>query len=275
MAGSPAPKEPSEDRLTEESSAAESATDRQIPDELSADFSDRLTDPDAFELVTELAHDIRSPLNSILFLSEVLRSGRSGPVSEHQRTQLGLIYSASLGMISVVSNIMELATDRQGPDDEQPSPFSIARVFDSVDQMVRPMAEEKGLVLEFVVPAADHWVGYPGKIGRVILNLTTNALKFTEEGRVSVEARRIGKERVLFSVNDTGRGISQDEMETLFQPFRKAPGRSGHFFSGSGLGLSIARRLVHAMDSSLGVETQPGRGTRFDFALVMSSIDRP
>lgn len=267
MAASPSPKDP--DDPTREIPES----DRQISDD-SDSFSERLADPDAFELVTELAHDIRSPLNSILFLSEVLRSGRSGPVSDHQRSQLGLIYSASLGIISVVNNIMELATDRRGPDEEEASPFSIARVFDSVDQMVRPMAEEKGLALDFVVPASDQWMGYPGKIGRVVLNLTTNALKFTEEGRVSVEARAIGPERVLFSVSDTGRGMSPDEVETLFQPFRKSPGRSGHFFSGSGLGLSIARRLVEAMSARLEVETQPGRGTRFDFALSLPPIVR-
>lgn len=241
-------------------------------DEPDADFEQRLAEPDAFELVTEMAHDIRSPLNSILFLSEVLRSGRSGPMSDHQRSQLGLIYSASLGIISVVNDIMELASDRHGKSPDEPIPFSIARVFESVEQMVRPMAEEKGLTLSFVRPEQDQWHGHPGRIGRVILNLTTNALKFTDKGGVDVEARRIGSERVLFSVSDTGRGITDHDLQRLFHPFQKSDARAGHFFSASGLGLSIAKRLVASMGSELEVQTERGRGTRFDFMLNLRAV---
>ena len=231
------------------------------------DLARRLLEPDAFELVVELAHDLRSPLNSILFLSEVLRSGHSGSVNDHQRSQLGLMYSATLGLISVVSDVMELASDRRGADEEPRVPYSIGRVFESVQEMVRPMAEEKRLTLEFRLPDYDQVVGHPTRLARVLLNLTTNALKFTEDGGVTVAAERLAAHRIEFSVSDTGRGISEEQLGLIFQPFRKSEYRKGHFFSGSGLGLSIARRLVRTMGSELAVQTEIGRGSRFFFPL--------
>jgi signal transduction histidine kinase len=233
------------------------------------DPTSRLAEPDAFELVVEMAHDIRSPLNSILFLSEVLRSGQSGPVSDHQRRQLGLIYSATLGMISVVSDVMDLATEYKGVADEEPAPFSLGQVFESVEEMVSPMADEKGIDLRFRVPEYDRYVGHPGPLGRVLLNLTTNALKFTEKGRVTVGAEKVARHRLRFSVEDTGRGISAEGVEQIFHPFRKSENRSGYFFSGSGLGLSIVRRLVLAMDSELEIETELGVGTRISFEVEL------
>ena len=231
------------------------------------DLARRLLEPDAFELVVELAHDLRSPLNSILFLSEVLRSGHSGSVNDHQRSQLGLMYSATLGLISVVSDVMELASDRRGADEEPSVAYSIGRVFESVREMVRPMAEEKRLTLEFRLPDYDQVVGHPTRLARVLLNLTTNALKFTEDGGVTVAAERLAAHRIEFSVSDTGRGISEEQLGLIFQPFRKSEYRKGHFFSGSGLGLSIARRLVRTMGSELAVQTEVGRGSRFFFPL--------
>jgi signal transduction histidine kinase len=233
------------------------------------DAATRLAEPDAFELVVEMAHDLRSPLNSTLFLSEVLRSGQSGPVSDHQRRQLGLIYSATLGMISVVSDVMDLAGDNKGLLDEDPTAFSIGAVFDSVREMVFPMAEEKGIELEFRVPEYDQCIGHPGPLGRVLLNLTTNALKFTDAGGVTVSAEKLGRSLVELSVRDTGRGIRPEELERLFHPFRKSENRKGYFFSGSGLGLSISRRLVTAMGSELKVKTRRGQGTRFFFRVEL------
>ena len=200
------------------------------------DLAKRLSEPDAFELVVELAHDLRSPLNSILFLSEVLRSGHSGPVSEHQRSQLGLIYSATLGIISVVNDVMDMASEGKDAESDEPVLFSIGKVFESVEEIVRPMAEEKGLVLEFRAPDRDRCAGFPKRLSRVLLNLTTNALKFTEEGSVTVAATRVGLNRIEFVVSDTGRGIPPEKLESLFHPFQKSAYRDGHFFSGSGLG---------------------------------------
>jgi signal transduction histidine kinase len=104
-------------------------------------------------------------------------------------------------------------------------------------------------------------------LSRVLLNLTTNALKFTAEGFVEVVARQTAPRRIEFSVRDTGRGIPPQSMATLFEPFRRRQKPGEYAFSGSGLGLSICRKLVEAMGSSLQIETQQGQGTRFHFEL--------
>jgi len=103
----------------------------------------------------------------------------------------------------------------------------------------------------------------------VLLNLTTNALKFTDEGFIEVAARSSGATEVEFSVRDTGRGINPAALATLYQPFRRAPGRRGYCFSGTGLGLTICRRLVAAMGSELEFDTGPGLGTRFYFQVEL------
>jgi len=231
------------------------------------DLRTRLGNPDAFELLIEVAHDLRSPLTSILFLSETLRVGHSGAVNDVQRSQLGLMYSAALGLVSVSSDIVDLARGSRGLIDGEPEPYSVAEMFRGVEEMVRPMAEEKRIELRVVVSEHEQAHGHPVALGRVILNLTTNALKFTDEGFVEIGVQRRTRTQLEFYVRDTGRGISEDRQKELFQPFKKRIARDGHFFSGSGVGLSIARRLVRSMGSELHLETAPGWGTRFSFLL--------
>ena len=105
-----------------------------------------------------------------------------------------------------------------------------------------------------------------------MLNLTINALKFTEAGRVSVSAKRLDRTKIAFSVLDTGRGISPSVQAHLFQPFQRAGSRDRYFFAKAGLGLSIARRLVRSMGSELTFETEAGKGTVFSFTLELPSV---
>jgi len=249
--------------------AALEEVERHLWPDREEDLVSRLSQPDAFELLVEVAHDLRSPLSSILFLSETLRSGHSGGVNELQKSQLGLIYSAALAMASISSDVVELARGRRVYGEEEPTPFSIREVVDSVYEMVRPMAEEKGVEVKHELPTSDRFRGHPGLLSRVLLNLVTNGLKFTEEGSVTMGARGCPRGRLEFFVEDTGPGMECENVEQLFQPFRKSSDRSGHFFSGSGLGLSIARRLVGAMGSELELESERGKGTRFSFVVKM------
>jgi signal transduction histidine kinase len=136
-----------------------------------------------------------------------------------------------------------------------------------VRDIVQPIAEEKSLTVRLATPEADFRIGHPVALSRVLLNLTTNALKFTAEGFVEVVARQTGGRRIEFSVRDTGRGIPPQSMATLFEPFRRRQKPGEYAFSGSGLGLSICRKLVEAMGSSLQVETEQGVGTRFFYEL--------
>jgi len=243
----------------------------QVSQRLEADwaqhFTDRLSSPDGLELVVEVAHDLRSPLTSILFLAETLQRGRSGTVNPVQERQLGLIYSAAFGLSSVASDVIELARGGDRLVDLDPIPFSVTDIFESVRDIVQPIAEEKSLSVRLVTPEADFRIGHPVALSRVLLNLTTNALKFTAEGFVEVVARQTGARRIEFSVRDTGRGIPPQSMATLFEPFRRRQKHNEYAFSGSGLGLSICRKLVEAMGSTLQVETEQSVGTRFYFEL--------
>jgi signal transduction histidine kinase len=230
-------------------------------------FSDRLSGPDGLELVVEVAHDLRSPLTSILFLAETLQRARSGPVNPVQERQLGLIYSAAFGLSSVASDVIELARGGDRLVDLDPIPFSVTDILESVRDIVQPIAEEKSLAVQLSAPEADFRIGHPVALSRVLLNLTTNALKFTAEGFVEVTAQETGARAVEFAVRDTGRGIPPQSMATLYEPFRRRQKPGEYAFSGSGLGLSICRKLVEAMGSTLEVETAPGYGTRFHFVL--------
>ncbi len=243
----------------------------QVSQRLEADwsqhFTDRLSSPDGLELVVEVAHDLRSPLTSILFLAETLQRGRSGTVNPVQERQLGLIYSAAFGLSSVASDVIELARGGDRLVDLDPIPFSVTDIFESVRDIVQPIAEEKSLTVRLTTPEADFRIGHPVALSRVLLNLTTNALKFTAEGFVEVVARQTSARRIEFSVRDTGRGIPPQSMATLFEPFRRRQKPNEYAFSGSGLGLSICRKLVEAMGSTLQVETEQSVGTRFYFEL--------
>src|SRR5690606_2252481 len=123
----------------------------------------------------------------------------------------------------------------------------------------------------FSPPEVDEYVGQAFLLGRVLLNLTTNGLKFTNEGYVHVSAQPAGHGRLQSSVRDTGRGIDAKTADSLFEPFKKASSGS-LFFSGSGLGLAIARRMLRSMDAELHYESRPGWGTMFFFELHMPHL---
>jgi len=226
--------------------------------------------PDGYEFAAGVAHDLRSPLTSILFLAETLLAGQSGEINDTQRRQLGIIYSAALGLVSVASDIIELVRGGDGLTEREPTLFSITEVLESVHDIVRPMAEEKGLGVHLFPPAVDLRYGYPLALSRVLLNLTTNGLKFTDTGFVEIAVRAIGPSRLEFSVRDTGKGYTPEALDTLYEPFRRTRGgRDRWGFSGTGLGLAISRKLVGALGSSLQVETRPKWGTRFFFELEL------
>ena len=150
----------------------------------------------------------------------------------------------------------------------------MADVIQSVRDIVQPMAEEKGLAVVLQMPDADFRVGHPGALNRVLLNLTTNALKFTSEGQVEISALQRSRSVLEFSVKDTGRGIPPEVMSCLFETFRRRRAAGDYSFSSAGLGLSICRKLVIAMGSDLSVDTSPTTGTRFHFELDLPVAPR-
>ena len=241
------------------------------------DFRSRLSGPDGLELVVEVAHDLRSPLTSILFLADTLGRGQSGALNELQQRQLRLVYSAALGLNSLASDVIELARGGDRLVETEPEPFSIAEVLEALHNLVRPIAEEKGLEVRYTIPTSERREGRPMALSRVLLNLTTNALKFTDEGFVEITGKAKGMTGVEFSVRDTGHGISKQALSTLYNPFqhsRARRGRTGYHFSGTGLGLAMCRRLVTAMGSELKCESRPDWGTRFHFEVDLPIAQR-
>jgi len=233
-------------------------------------FAAQLSGADGLALLMDVAHDLRSPLTSILVLAETLQRGQSGTVNEVQRRQLGLIYTAALGLSSVASDIIEFTQGGDQLVESEPSPFSVTAMLESVRDIVRPIAEEKRLTVRLLAPTNDQRIGHPVALSRILLNLTTNALKFTDHGYVEIVAQEVGDSnetgsRLEFAVRDSGRGIPSDKITTLFQPLRKEAGRRGQLFSQTGLGLTICRKLATALKSELKVESRTGWGTRFYF----------
>src|SRR6266700_2446500 len=207
---------------------------RPAPEPEPQDLTACLAGPNGLDLVVDLAHDLRSPLTSILFLAEALQQGQGGTVTPEQSRQVGLIYSAALSLCATASDVLELARGGNRLVDRSPTPVSGVETFASVRSMILPIAEEKGLGVQLVHPVPERRVGQARALSRVLLNLATNAVKFTDTGYVELAARP-----------------------------RSASGR--HHFSSSGLGLAICRKLVKAMGTELQVETRPNWGTRFFF----------
>ena len=237
-------------------------------------FAARLTEQDAQQLIVEMAHDMRSPLGSILILAERLRAGAGGEMAPIQQRQLGLIYSAAFGLSAIAGDVIELARGGTTLVDQDAIPFSVSDVLQSILDILRPMAEEKRLAMRCAPPEGDIRVGYPSALNRVLLNLATNAIKFTNAGSVEVICKQIDRSRIEFSVKDTGRGIPPHVIANLYETFRQRQMPGDYFFSSAGLCLSICQKLVRAMGGELEVETELEKGTRFYFALELRQPSR-
>ena len=238
-------------------------------------FTSRLSGPEAQDMLVEVAHDMRSPLGAILFLAERIKSGQSGAVSPVQARQMGLIYNAAFGLSSLASDLLELARGGDKLIDHTPIPFSVDAVMEAVHDIVRPIAEEKRLELSFEAPPLDYRVGHATALTRVLLNLTTNALKFTSAGSVRVSCRELSGTTIRCEVSDTGRGIPAHVLPTLFDSFRQKPRSGDSTFSSAGLGLSICQKLVRGMGGELTLETELEKGTRFCFELDLPVMAQP
>jgi signal transduction histidine kinase len=240
-----------------------------LEDDAGHRFASRLGGMGGLELIVDIAHDMRSPLGSILFLAEQIRRGHSGTVTPMQERQLGLIYGAALGLSTMASDVIDLARGGEQLVQQEPRPFSVLGVLQQVQDIVRPMAEERGLTLRFESTITDSRVGHGQAVQRVLLNLATNAVKFTSSGEVAVVAKLVSATRVHFEVRDTGRGIPEAVLGTLFDAFRRRLKPGQYVFSSAGLGLSICQNLVRAMNSELLVESVIDSGSAFQFELEL------
>lgn len=228
---------------------------------------DLLAGRDAAGLLIEIAHDMRSPLAAILFLLDMLRSERCGAMNPLQQQQLRLIYGASLGIMQLACDMIDSVRGAERLVGERPSEFSVAETLNSVRDIVQPMAEEKRVALELVLPLDDRRKGLQAALNRILLNLTSNAIKFSSGGVVTLGAVQVTPTVVEFSVQDSSREIPAEVIEQLFRPFRRSDVKRTRTFSSAGLGLSICHKLTLALGSELRVATSPTQGTRFHFLM--------
>ncbi|HEY3220347.1 MAG TPA: HAMP domain-containing sensor histidine kinase [Gemmatimonadales bacterium] len=222
---------------------------------------------DGLEFLIEFVHDMRSPLNSLLLLADRLQQGWSGPLTPLQLRQLRLIYAAAHALNTVTSNALQMTREWDQLEEPEARPFSVTKLLSEVQDVVRTLAAQKGLEVSFIRPNVDRRLGHPIELQRILLNLVTNALKFTRAGTITVRVTDRDPRHVEFEVQDTGPGIHAAAQETLFQPFRRSSGSRRATFSATGLGLAITQRLVGALGGQLNYETAPGKGTRFYFTL--------
>jgi signal transduction histidine kinase len=226
-------------------------------------FISRLTGADCADAVVAIAHDIRSPLCSILLLVDALRHSERAAANPIRERQLGLIYGAAFGLSTTVSNLIGAARG-EGLVQGKPMPFSVSETMHSVSAIVQPMCEEKGIPLGMEFPENDARVGHASAIQQSLVNLASNALRYTDAGWVNMGCSEVSGERVEFWVEDTGPGIPDEVLERLCYGF--PPEGVKLRFSSAGLGLAIVRTLVEAMGSSLQVDSG-SEGTRFSFVL--------
>jgi PAS domain S-box-containing protein len=222
------------------------------------------------EFLANMSHEIRTPLNAIIGLSYLATRGEAPP---RTRDYLDKIKSSAQALLGIVNDILDVSKIEAGKLTLERTAFSLDEVLTHLADVIGHKASEKGLELLFSVPRElpQELYGDPLRLGQVLLNLAMNAVKFTDKGQVVVgveEARREGDRVWLeFSVTDSGIGMTQDQLNRLFQAFSQADSSTTRKYGGTGLGLSISRSLVEKMGGQIEVTSQSGQGSEFSFCV--------
>lgn len=223
--------------------------------------------------LSNMSHEIRTPLNAIMGMTYLALRNEIDPL---QRSYLKKVDAAAQGLLGIINDILDLSKIEAGKLDLEQAPFVLDDLLIHLRDLVAVKAQEKGLLLDFsMAPGLNtRLLGDELRLGQVLLNLVSNAVKFTEAGKVSLYIsclERTPRELYLqFDVTDTGIGMTREQSQRLFRPFEQADISTARKFGGTGLGLSISKKLVEMMGGRIWVETALGQGSRFSFTVRLA-----
>ncbi|MFF1720698.1 HAMP domain-containing protein, partial [Streptomyces sviceus] len=238
------------------------------------------------EFLANMSHELRTPLNSLLILAQLLAQNPSRNLTPKQVEYAGIIHSAGSDLLQLINDILDLSKVEAGKMDVAPERVPLRQLLEYVEATFRPMTTQKSL--EFTVATAP---GTPAdlltddsRLRQILRNLLSNAVKFTEQGGVELRIepaadREVpsgvhrGGPIVAFRVKDTGIGIPQQQLETIFGAFQQADGTTSRKYGGTGLGLSITREIAHLLGGAVTVDSTPGQGSTFTLYLPVARAD--
>lgn len=224
------------------------------------------------EFLANMSHEIRTPMNGVLGMVELLLGTDLG---RRQRRFADMIHLSGAALLDIINKILDYSKIEAGKLVLETVTFDLENMVEETLTLLAESARNKGLEFGCLVDRAVPrlFLGDPGRLRQILVNLVGNALKFTETGsvcvRVEVDRSSPEEVRVRFRVIDTGPGIGPDVSEQIFESFRQADGSTTRRYGGSGLGLAISRQLVELMDGTIGVDSEPGSGSEFWFTAVL------
>ncbi len=226
-----------------------------------------------------MSHELRTPMNGVLGFAQLLEGTE---IDDDQRHYLTRLQQAGESLLEIINNILDVSKIEAGKVEIEKAPFDVCKLVEDAMAAQAPQARKKGLTLshELAGTVPRYVRGDSARMQQVLTNLISNAIKFTRAGSVhvevteSVEDDASGTAAVLFSVTDTGIGIAAEVQARLFRPFVQADSSTTREYGGTGLGLAIARQLVELMGGAIGVESEPGRGSRFWFTVPLAILSR-
>jgi signal transduction histidine kinase/ActR/RegA family two-component response regulator len=226
-----------------------------------------------------MSHELRTPMNGVLGMAHALKASR---LTGRQTEQVGMLIRSGDGLMAILNDILDISKIESGRLELETAPFDLVELGERVCDLWADAARAKGLALSFAVDPATprHVAGDAARVRQILLNLVSNALKFTETGEIRVAlsaapAPRPGRALIAFSVTDTGLGISPDQQARLFDPFVQAEASTARRFGGTGLGLAICRQLAGLMGGEISVDSTPGRGSTFRLLIDLPLATAP
>lgn len=230
------------------------------------------------KFMSNMTHEFRTPLTSIIMLAEILIDGLDGPLLEAQEKQVSLIKQVAEELSGFVDDLLDLAKIEAGHTTIRPTTFSVNIIFDTLKSMLKPVTKESSTTLDFEYPVDDlEMFSDEGKISQVLRNFISNALKFTEKGSVRVSVQVDDHENIKFCIADTGVGIKSEHLDFIFNEFGQVDSAMITQIKSTGLGLSISRRLAELLGGKVWAESVVGKGSQFYLSIpkTYSGPDQP